>query len=222
MSIEADLTGRQQQILEVIRRDVLERGFPPSIREIGERVGLSSSSTVHLHLRQLEVKGFIRRDPSRPRCIEILSDPVQDALTARPAPPPPAAEVPARESYPAGVAMYPLLENLESIGPGMEPVRIPLPRDLAGGDNAFLFQVEGDSMRDAAILHGDLVVARRTDEAEDGDIVVVLANQEITVKRWFRGGGLIRLEPENRRMKPIFVREARILGKVVAVIRRVY
>lgn len=223
MSLEVDLSERQIQILEVIRREVQQRGFPPSIREIGERVGLSSSSTVHHYLRQLEEKGLIRRDPSRPRCIEILSDPMQEALTAVPAvPPADAAPTQAAPAYPAGVALYPLLESLQRIGPGFDPVRIPLPRDLVGGDDAFLFQVEGDSMRDAAILHGDLVVAQRRDEAEDGDIVVALVNQELTVKRYFRGNGLVRLEPENRRMKPIFVRDARILGKVVAVIRRVY
>ncbi|MBM3465489.1 MAG: transcriptional repressor LexA [Armatimonadetes bacterium] len=214
MPIELELTRRQMEILEVIRRGVSERGFPPSIREIGERVGLSSSSTVHCHLRNLEEKGFIKRDPARPRCIEILSDPLEVAARAPEPEPDP--------DWPAGVGYFPLLEDLASVAPGYQPMRIPLPRDLAGGDDAFLFQVEGDSMRDAAILHGDLVVARRRVEAEDGDIVVALVNQEITVKRYFRGNGHVRLEPDNRRMKPIFVRDAQILGKVVAVIRRVY
>ncbi len=219
------LTRRQMQILEVIRREVSERGFPPSIREIGERVGLSSSSTVHCHLRNLEEKGFIRRDPARPRCIEILADPAAAPLArGLPQDPPQPVDTTAEggADIPPGVRNYPLLENLESLSAARAPMYIPLPRDLAGGDDAFLFQVEGDSMRDAAILHGDLVVARRRDEAEDGDIVVALVNQEITVKRYFRGNGFTRLEPDNRRMKPIFVRDARILGKVVAVIRRIY
>lgn len=228
MVTELSLTHRQTLILEVIRRDVLERGIPPSIREIGERVGLSSSSSVHCHLRTLEQKGFIRRDPSRPRCIELLAE-----GRSRVPPAAPRAAAPAdgdqegsgegRESgYPAGITFYPVLEDPNLAPPDAEPVFIPLPRDLAGGDDAFLFQVEGDSMREAAILHGDLVIARRSEEAEDGDIVVVLANQEITVKRFFHGNGHSRLEPENRRMKPIFVRDARVLGKVVGIIRRIY
>ncbi len=211
---EGLLTPRQMQILEVIRRAVRERGFPPSIREIGQRVGLASSATVHNHLRHLEEKGFIRRDPSRPRSIELLCDPIEGAEQGGRLRPP------AENS--ADVGSYPVLENLGAVAEGREPVRVPLPRDLVGGDDGFLFQVEGDSMRDAAILHGDLVIARRRDDAEDGDIVVALVNDEVTVKRFFRGNGYTRLESENRRMKPIYVRDARVIGKVVGLIRRLY
>jgi len=209
------LTQRQMQILEAIRCGVRDRGFPPSIREIGARVGLASSSTVHSQLRQLEQKGFIRRDPSRPRSIELLIDPIGGSSASRKASHSETDDSP-------GIGMYPILESLDAVDKGRDPVLVALPRDLVGGDDGFLFQVEGDSMRDAAILHGDLVIARRRDDAEDGDIVVALVNQEITVKRFFRGAGFTRLEADNRRMKPIFVRDARVIGKVVGLIRRVY
>lgn len=208
---DSPLTERQQQILEVIRRGVRERGFPPSIREIGASTGLASSSTVHNHLRQLEQKGYIKRDPSRPRCIEVMGDPM-DRMRAQP-------ETAADDGR---VGNYPVLESLHALGAGEEPMRIPLPRDLVGGDDGFLFQVDGDSMRDAGILHGDLVIARRRNDAEDGDIVVAVVNHDITVKRYFFGNGVIRLESDNRRMKPIYVRDARVIGKVVGLIRRIY
>lgn len=208
--IDPTLTQRQMQILDVIRDSVRKRGFPPSIREIGAHIGVASSSTVHNHLRQLEEKGYIRRDPSRSRSIEIIGG---------------AAE--RTEAVPVAgendrVGMYPLLEGVDPALATRDPLRIPLPRDLVGGDDGFLFQVEGDSMRDAGILHGDLVIARRRDEAEDGDIVVALVNQDVTVKRYFDSGGVTRLEADNRRMKPIFVKNARVLGKVVGLIRRIY
>lgn len=208
------LTQRQMQILEVIARGVRERGFPPSIREIGARVGLASSSTVHSQLRQLEQKGFIRRDPARPRSIELLADPIGGSVS-------PHASDGNGEMSP-GVTMVPLLESLDAVEAGQQPMRIALQRDLVGGDDGFLYQVEGDSMRDAGIQHGDLVIARRRDDAEDGDIVVALVNKEIMVKRFFRGQGVTRLEADNRRMKPIFVRDVRVIGKVVGLIRRIY
>jgi repressor LexA len=221
MATPADLTRRQAEILECIRRGVSERGYPPSIREIGERVGLSSSSTVHTYLRQLEDRGLIRRDPARPRCIEVLASSLDgtvvprsfttshapDEMSGSPSPPP------------ADVAYVPVLEDLDSITPETQPRRIPLPRSLVGSEEAFLFQVQGDSMRDAAILHGDYVLARRHEAAEDGDIVVALVNHEITVKRLFHGHGVTRLESDNRRMKPLYVRDAKLIGKVVAVLR---
>jgi repressor LexA len=205
------LTERQTQILDVIRRAVRQRGIPPSIREIGASIGLASSSTVHNHLRQLEEKGYIRRDPARPRCIELVNDPLEAMQATAP-----------DEEEEKRVGLYPVLESLHAIEAGTDPMRVPLPRDLVGGDDGFLFQVEGDSMRDAGILHGDLVIARRRDEAEDGDIVVALVNQDITVKRYFGGSGHTRLESDNRRMKPIYVRDARVIGKVVGLIRRIY
>lgn len=203
------LTKRQIDILEAIRRGVRERGFPPSIREIGHEVGLASSSTVHRHLCALEELGYIRRDPARPRCIEVTGDPL-DQLGA--------TDVDTTDNR---VSLIPVLESLHALDEGREPLTVPLPRDLTG-DNAFLFQVEGDSMRDAGILHGDLVIANRRDHAEDGDIVVAIVNQDITVKRYFQGNGVVRLESDNRRMKPIYVRDARIIGKVVGLIRRLY
>ena len=209
-ALDPTLTQRQMQILDFIRDGVRSRGFPPSIREIGAALGVASTSTVHSHLRQLEEKGYIRRDPARPRCIELVGAQMGA---------PPQTRVADDDDR---VGLYPLLETLEGGTGGRDPMNIPLPRDLVGGDDGFLFQVEGDSMRDAGILHGDLVIARRRDEAEDGDIVVAVVNQDVTVKRFFNGNGVTRLESDNRRMKPIFVRDARVLGKVVGLIRRIY
>lgn len=224
MPTPPELTRRQTEILECIRRGVSERGYPPSIREIGERVGLSSSSTVHAYLRQLEERGLIRRDPARPRCIELLASTLEGtavprSFTTSVAPPTSTDDDGSAGSIPADVAYFPVLEDLESITPETQPRRIPLPRSLVGNEEAFLYQVEGDSMRDAAILHGDYVLARRHDAAEDGDIVVALVNHEITVKRVFFGAGMIRLESDNRRIKPLYVRDAQVIGKVVAVFR---
>ena len=202
------LTRRQREILEIIRRYIRTKGFPPSIREIAANLGVSSISTVHSHLLNLEKKGYIRKDPTRRRSIELL-----------------------KEAHPSRreVLFFPVIEPGENSGQatGNAATRkeqvtdlFPLSLEFVGREEAFLWQIQGESMRDAGILHGDLVVVHRQQSAEDGDVVVTLVNDEITVKRFFRSNGTVRLEPDNARMKPIYVKDPCILGKVVAVIRR--
>ncbi|HBR23882.1 MAG TPA: repressor LexA, partial [Firmicutes bacterium] len=171
-----DLTARQQEILDFIRKEVREKGYPPSVREIGEAVNLSSSSTVHSHLERLEKLGYIRRDPTKPRAIEILSE----SSTA----PAPVINVPLIGRVAAG---SPILaeQNVEDI--------YPLPKDFVLYEDAFMLKVRGDSMIETGIFDGDLVVVRRTTDARNGEIVVALVGEEATVKRFFREKDCIRL-----------------------------
>jgi repressor LexA len=196
------LSQRQLEILDVIASAVRARGFPPSIREIGERVGLTSSATVHGHLRHLEQRGFIKRDPARPRSIEVVRPEAAPSAVA--------ADL-------SGVLEYPVLSDPSDAS--SETARLALSRSMVGSDEAFLFEVQGESMRDSGIMHRDLVIVRRAAAAEDGDVVVIRANHEISVKRYYHAGDKIRLQPDNERMKPIVVREAEVLGKVVGVLR---
>ncbi|MEW6031432.1 MAG: transcriptional repressor LexA [Bacillota bacterium] len=197
------LTSRQKQILEFIKRQTRERGYPPSVREIGEAVGLSSSSTVHGHLARLEEKGYLRRDPTKPRAIEVLDEgrAVQRHRLVN---------VPLVGRVTAGTPIL-AVENIEDY--------IPLPRDLAGGEGTFLLSVRGDSMIGAGIHDGDLLIVRPQPSADDGDIVVALLEDEATVKRFYRDKRGIRLQPENPALEPIVTRDVRILGKVIGLIR---
>jgi repressor LexA len=206
MEYQPRLTRRQEQILDFIRAEIHRKGYPPSVREIGEAVGLSSSSTVHAHLAALEKHGYIRRDPTKPRALEVLD--FRD--TERGVDPRSVTAVPLVGSVAAG---QPILaaENIEAT--------LPLPAEFAG-DSTFILRVRGDSMVEAGILDGDYVVVRQQPTADNGDIVVALIDDEATVKRFFREPDRIRLQPENSTMDPIYVREARILGKVVALFRR--
>ncbi|MCL4079632.1 transcriptional repressor LexA [Coriobacteriia bacterium Es71-Z0120] len=206
MEYQPRLTRRQEQILDFIRAEIHRKGYPPSVREIGEAVGLSSSSTVHAHLAALEKHGYIRRDPTKPRALEVLD--FRD--TERGVDPRSVTAVPLVGSVAAG---QPILaaENIEAT--------LPLPAEFAG-DSTFILRVRGDSMVEAGILDGDYVVVRQQPAADNGDIVVALIDDEATVKRFFREPDRIRLQPENSTMDPIYVREARILGKVVALFRR--
>ena len=198
------LTKRQREILTYVMTNMQQRGYPPSVREIGTALGLTSSSTVHSHLTALEKKGFIHRDPSKPRAIEILKDGASQ-------PPKRVVNVPVLGRIAAG---QPLLaeENVEDV--------FPLPRDLIREDAAFILRVRGDSMIEAGILDGDYLVIRQQATANNGDIVAALMGEEATVKRFYRERDHIRLQPENRTMSPILTRDATILGKVVALIRR--
>lgn len=210
MTQRRDLTARQHEILEFIRAEIHRRGFPPSVREIGEAVGLSSSSTVHSHLAALESKGLIRRDPSKPRALEVLD--YRD--TERGIDYENVQAVPLVGSVAAG---QPILasENIE--------MTLPLPASFAG-EETFILRVKGESMIEAGILDGDFVVVRQQSTANNGEIVVAMINEEATVKRFFREGSRIRLQPENRTMDPIYADEHvdfAILGKVVALFRRV-
>ncbi|ADU51196.1 SOS-response transcriptional repressor, LexA [Thermaerobacter marianensis DSM 12885] len=197
-----ELTRRQREILDFIKGWVRERGYPPSVREIGEAVGLKSTSTVHTYLAQLERKGYIRRDPTKPRAIEILDE---ANVRTRTVPVPLVGQVTAGQPILA-------VENIEDI--------LPLPADLVPEGEVFALRIRGDSMIGAGILDGDYVIVRRQDTAQNGDIVVALLEDEATVKRFYQERDGIRLQPENPAMEPIRVRHARVLGKVVALLRR--
>ena len=203
------LTGGQQEIWKFLTDYVDEHGYPPTVREIGEAVGLASPSTVHAHLANLERAGLIKRDPTKPRALELRRDPK---------PEPRAADVHKLPLVGEIAAGGPLLaeDNIEEY--------IAVPEPLAGRGEEFLLRVKGDSMINAGILDGDLVVVRREQTAEDGDIVVALAGEdetaeEATVKRFFRDGRRVRLQPENDELDPIFADHVQILGKVTGVFR---
>lgn len=204
-----DLTTRQRQVLDYILETVSGRGYPPSVREIGEAVGLSSPSTVHSHLNGLVKAGYIRRDPSKPRAIEVIADESDSSLTRAPV-----RDVPLVGRIAAG---SPILaeEDIEEI--------YPLPTELVGNDPVFMLAVRGDSMIDAGIHHGDYVVVRRQQVARDGQIIAALVDgDEATVKRLQRLDGRVVLHAENRDYPPMVFREGvEILGVVVALLRRI-
>jgi len=202
------LSARQQEVLDFIRSTVADRGYPPSVREIGDAIGLSSPSTVHSHLSSLVRIGAIRRDPSKPRAIEIIDD----APLARPDPDD-IRRVPLVGRIAAGT---PILadEQIEDI--------LPLPSDLVGGGPVFMLAVKGDSMIEAGILDGDYVVIRSQPDAPDGTIVAALVDgEEATVKRLRRRDGQVILEAANPDYGPMIFESVEVLGKVVSVFRRV-
>ena len=198
-------TERQQRILDVIRAFTVERGYPPSVREIGERVGLSSSSTIHAHLKALERRGLILRDPTKPRALRsdlgLGSSPVPESIV-----------LPIVGKVAAGTPIT-AEEHLE--GEFVLPASF-VPRVTDG----FMLRVQGDSMIEAAILDGDLIMVRPQRVARDGEIVVAMLDGEATVKRYYREDGRIRLQPENRSMAPIYASDVEIIGRVEAVVRR--
>jgi repressor LexA len=202
-----DLTDRQREILDFIKAEMRRKGYPPTVRDIGQAVGLSSSSTVHSHLNALEAKGLIRRDPSKPRALEVIGHDRETVVTTMRG----VRELPVLGAVAAGTPML-AEENIEGT--------IPLPTEVVREDSTFVLRVKGDSMIDAGIFDGDFVVVRQQPTAENGDIVVALLEDEATVKRFFREADRIRLQPENDSMEPIYVRDVTILGKVVAVFRR--
>ncbi len=207
MAYKRELTGRQQQILDYIRGEIHRRGFPPSVREIGEAVKLSSSSTVHSHLAALEKKGFIRRDPSKPRALEVLD--YRD--TERGVDYGQIRAVPVVGQVAAGLPIL-AAENIEAT--------MPLPAEVAD-ESAFVLRIRGDSMIGAGIFDGDFVVVRQQSAANDGDIVVALVDdEEATVKTFYRETDRVRLQPENPALDPLYSRNVRVLGKVVALFRR--
>jgi repressor LexA len=202
-----DLTKRQQEIFDFIKRYSAKYGYPPTVRDIGKAVGLASSSTVHAHLANLEKAGLLRRDPSKPRALELL-DKAADAVKSVVSP----GGLPLIGSVAAG---QPILaeENIEDY------VQVP---EVAGGDEGeYVLRVRGESMKNAGILPGDFVVVRPQETAGDGEIVVALVGEEATVKRFFRESDHVRLQPENAAMEPIRSKEVRILGRVVGVFRSV-
>lgn len=202
----SDLSDRQIAILNFIKKELLKKGYPPSVREIGEAVGLSSSSTVHGHLAQLEDKGYIRRDPTKPRAIEILegnSHVVRKEII----------NVPIIGRVAAGQPIL-AVENIEDT--------FPLPVDFVNNDNVYILSVRGDSMINAGILDGDYVVVRQQSHAKNGDIVVALLEEEATVKTFYKEKDYIRLQPENPALDPIYSTDVKILGKVIGVFRRLH
>ena len=205
------LTPRQRRILEVLRESVARHGYPPSVREIGEKVGLTSASSVHHQLSTLQAKGFLRRDPNRPRAIEVLS-PYADDEAERNAARPTPEYVPVVGRIAAGGPV--LAEEL------VEDV-FPLPRELVGTGTLFMLKVVGDSMVGAAITDGDWVVVRQQPTADNGDIVAAMIDGEATVKTYKRRDGHVWLLPHNDAYEPIAGDEATILGRVVTVLRKV-
>jgi repressor LexA len=205
-----DLTKRQQEIFDFIKRYSAKYGYPPTVRDIGKAVGLASSSTVHAHLANLERIGLLRRDPTKPRAIELLDRAaagVQAGVQALVRP-----GLPLVGQVAAGQPVV-AEENIEEY--------IQTPSFAGGEEGEFLLRVRGESMKDAGILEGDLVVVRPQDTASDGEIVVALVGEEATVKRFFQEEDHVRLQPENAAMEPIRTRDVRVLGRVVGLMRNI-
>jgi repressor LexA len=207
---DTELTGKRREILEFIGAHQRERGYPPSVREIGEAVGLTSSSTVHTHLTTLQRQGFLRRDPTKPRAIEVR----YDAMSGAPIERRPTRHVPLLGEVAAGTDVL-AQENVEEL--------LPLPEDFTGDGQLFMLRVRGESMIEAGILDGDFVVVRQQEEATKGDVVVAgIPGGEATVKTYGRKGAKIVLNPANQAMAPMVLDPAdvHIYGKVVTVLRR--
>ena len=202
-----DLTKRQQEIFDFIKRYSAKYGYPPTVRDIGKAVGLASSSTVHAHLANLERIGLLRRDPTKPRAIELLDRAAAGGARASCSP-----GLPLVGQVAAGQPMF-AEENIEEY--------IQTPAFAGGEDGEYLLRVRGESMKDVGILEDDLVVVRPQETAEDGDIVVALVGEEATVKRFFQESDHIRLQPENASMEPIRSRDVRVLGRVVGLMRNI-
>jgi repressor LexA len=211
------LTERQRTILQVIRASVTERGYPPSIREIGDAVGLTSTSSVAHQLRTLERKGYLRRDPNRPRAVDVRG--ADDVVT-----PLVSTDVAGSDALPEPT-FVPVLGRIAAGGPILAEEAVedvfPLPRELVGEGSLFLLKVVGDSMVDAAICDGDWVVVRQQNVADNGDIVAAMIDGEATVKTFKRTRGQVWLMPHNPAFDPIPGNDAAVLGKVVTVIRKI-
>jgi repressor LexA len=208
------LTDRQREIYDYVARYVDDHGYPPTVREIGEAVGLASPSTVHAHLANLERAGLIRRDPTKPRALELVG---RERPRAEPAPEDEQRRLPLYGEIAAG---GPLLAEQQV----EEYIAVPEP--LSRGGEEFLLRVKGDSMIQAGILHGDVVVVERQQTAANGEIVVALAGDdetadEATVKTFYRENGRIRLQPENDELEPIYAQHVQILGRVIGVFRSI-
>ena len=201
---QGNISEKQEEILQYIRDTILKKGYPPSVREICEAVRLKSTSSVHSHLATLEERGYIRRDPTKPRTIEILDDSFSPNLNRE------MANLPVVGTVAAG---QPLLaeQNIEEY--------FPVPVELLPNADVFMLKVKGDSMINAGIFDGDRIIVEQTHSARNGEIVVALLEDSATVKRFFKEDGHYRLQPENDFMDPIIVKEVSILGKVIGVIR---
>lgn len=199
-----DLTERQNEILCYIKHEVKIKGYPPSVREICKAVGLNSTSTVHSHLSTLEKKGYIRRDPTKPRAIELLDSDynLKEMI-----------DVPLIGNVTAGEPIL-AIQNVEDT--------VTLPLDFVRYDNVFMLSIKGNSMVNAGILDNDMVLVKKQDYARNGDIVVALLDDEATVKRFFKEKDHIRLQPENPYLNPIIVNDVKIIGKVIGLLRKIH
>lgn len=200
---QGKLTAKQQEILEYMKEQIINRGFPPAVREICQAVNLKSTSSVHAHLESLEKKGYIRRDPAKPRAIEIVDD--QFNLTRREL-----VNVPIVGTITAGEPIL-AVENIEGY--------FPIPSEYMPNDQTFMLHVRGDSMIEAGIHNGDQILVRQQNTAKNGDFVVALIDDSATVKTFYKEDGYYRLQPENSTMSPIIVDHVEILGKVIGLFR---
>lgn len=200
---QGKITAKQQEILEYIKETILKKGYPPAVREICEAVRLKSTSSVHSHLEQLEKNGYIRRDPTKPRTIEIIDDCFN--LTRREV-----VNVPLIGTVAAGAPIL-AQENIENY--------FPIPVEMLPNKETFMLNVKGDSMIDAGIFNGDKVIVEQTSTARNGEIVVALVDDSATVKTFYKENGHFRLQPENPALEPIIVDEVNILGKVIGLFR---
>lgn len=198
------ISNKQREILEYLKAQIINKGYPPAVREICEAVNLKSTSSVHSHLETLEKNGYIRRDPSKPRAIEIIDD--EFNLTRREL-----VNVPIVGSISAGQPVL-AVENIESY--------FPIPSEYMPNEETFMLKVKGDSMINAGIHNGDLILVQKQSHARNGDFVVALIEDEVTVKTFYKENGYYRLQPENDSMEPIIVSELNILGKVIGLFRK--
>ncbi|MBC7075043.1 MAG: transcriptional repressor LexA [Syntrophomonadaceae bacterium] len=205
MSDDLKLTGRQQQILDFIKNEIKIRGYPPSVREIGRAIGLKSSSTVHSYILQLEKKGFLRRDPSKPRAIIPIDSDAPDIAVKT-------VLLPLVGSVAAGTPIF-AEQNIDDY--------VPVPVEFIGHGNHFILKVKGESMVEAGILDGDYLIVKQQADAANGEIVVALLGDEATVKRYYRRNGYIELKPENSSMDSIKVENVQVVGKVSGLMRRI-
>jgi len=197
------ITNKQKEILEFIKSQIINKGYPPAVREICEAVNLKSTSSVHSHLESLEKNGYIRRDPSKPRAIEIIDD--EFNLTRREL-----VNVPIVGTITAGQPIL-AVENIESY--------FPIPSEFMPNSETFMLKVKGDSMINAGIFDGDRIIVQRQSHAKNGDYVVALLGDEVTVKTFYKENGYFRLQPENDAMEPIIVNDVQILGVVIGLFR---
>lgn len=202
-----DLSKKQYNILNFIKEEINAKGYPPSVREICKAVGLKSTSTVHGHLSRLEKKGYLRRDATKPRAIEVLDSKDDNIFSKKEI-----VEVPIIGKVTAGAPIL-ATENIEDT--------FPLSVDLVNNDTVFMLSVTGESMKDAGILDGDYVLVKQQNTAKNGDIVVALIEDEATIKRFYKEKDHIRLQPENSSMEPIILRDVTILGKIKGVFRTI-
>lgn len=197
------ISAKQQQILDYIKEEILEKGYPPTVREICEKVGLRSTSSVHSHLNTLEENGYIRRDPTKPRAIEIMDD--EFGLTRREM-----TNIPVIGRVAAGEPLL-AVENIKNY--------FPLPTEFLPNCETYILEVKGESMINVGFFEGDYLIIEKTNVAKNGDIVVALIDDSVTVKRFYKENGYIRLQPENDTMDPIIVDDCTIVGKAFALYR---